>query len=190
MSEFLENTGKEIQSLSDLVEHLNQGGTFENDIESDGFSLDIVPPSVGRVDPPDGAIKFAAGSLTLEQLTAIFSTMPVDLTFVDTDDRVRFLSEGPNRVFIRPKVIIGRKVQDCHPSSSLSSVEQILSDFRSGTQDVADFWLEFKGRFVLVRYFALRDDNGAYMGTLEVTQDLTRERALTGERRLLSYDTE
>ncbi|PCI10427.1 hypothetical protein COB72_03500 [bacterium] len=158
-------------------------------VKPDGIALDIVPGSTGRSSPINQAITFAAGALTIEQLTAIFSTMPVDLTFIDADDRVRFFSEGPDRVFIRPKTIIGRKVQSCHPAESLDVVEQILSDFRSGKQDVADFWLNFQGKFVFIRYFALRDENKQYMGTLEVTQDLTRERALTGERRLLEYDT-
>ncbi len=157
-------------------------------IKPDGVALDIVPSDIGRSKPIDQAITFATGALTIDQLTAIFSTMPVDLTFIDADDRVRFFSEGPDRVFIRPKTIIGRKVQSCHPAESLDAVEQILSDFRSGKQDIADFWLSFQNRFVFVRYFALRNEDHSYMGTLEVTQDLTRERALTGERRLLKYD--
>lgn len=158
-------------------------------VKPDGIALDIVPGSAGRSSTIDKAITFATGALTIEQLSAIFSTMPVDLTFIDADDRVRFFSEGPDRVFIRPKTIIGRKVQSCHPAESLYVVEQIISDFRSGKQDVADFWLNFQGRFVFIRYFALRDENNQYTGTLEVTQDLTRERALTGERRLLEYDS-
>jgi DUF438 domain-containing protein len=190
MSEFLEGSESEIRSLNDLVGHLKSGGVDENDIESDGFALDIVPASAGREEAGRDAIQLSSGALTIEQLAAIFSSLPVDLTFVDAEDRVRFISEGPDRVFIRPRVILGRRVQDCHPSSSLESVERILSDFRSGKQDVADFWLEFKGRFVLIRYFALRGEDGAYMGTLEVTQDLTRERGLSGERRLLEYDEE
>lgn len=122
------------------------------------------------------------------KLTLIFSTLPVDLTFVDADDRVRFFSEGPNRVFARSKAIIGREVQHCHPPKSVGVVDQILSDFREGRQNVAEFWIEFHGRFVHVRYFAVRDADGKYAGTLEVTQDVTRIRQLQGERRLLEYD--
>jgi len=135
-----------------------------------------------------GAVVLPSGFLSLSQLRAVFETLPVDLTFVDADDRVRFFSEGPNRVFHRPKAVIGRKVQHCHPPASVGVVDRILGDFRSGARSVAEFWIQMRGRFVHVRYFALRDDGGAYMGTLEVTQDLTRERSLEGERRLLEYE--
>jgi uncharacterized protein len=132
---------------------------------------------------------FPTGSLSFTQLEAIFSTLPVDITFVDAEDRVRFFSEGRNRVFARPKVVIGRRVQHCHPPASVGMVDRILDDFRSGRQSVAEFWIDFRGRFVHIRYFAVRDDKDAYLGTLEVTQDLTRERALEGERRLLQYES-
>ena len=135
-----------------------------------------------------GALVFPTGSLTLEHLKAIFSTLPVDLTFVDAEDRVRFFTEGRNRVFARPKAIIGRLVQHCHPPSSVHIVDRIVGDFRAGRQDVAEFWLTFQGRFVHIRYFAIRNEGGTYLGTLEVTQDLSHERSLEGERRLLNYD--
>ena len=134
-----------------------------------------------------GLVVLPTGALSLTQLKAMFATLPVDITFVDANDRVRFFSEGRNRVFARPMAVIGRLVQHCHPPSSVDVVDRILSDFRSGRQEVAEFWIEFQGRFVHIRYFALRDDGGTYLGTLEVTQDLSRERALTGERRLLEY---
>jgi DUF438 domain-containing protein len=155
-------------------------------------SLGLVPPAEGRTAPPKQAITFPTGALSLEQLTAIFSVMPVDLTFVDADDRVRFFSEGPDRVFVRPKAVIGRKVQHCHPMASVDVVDRILDDFRAGRQNVAEFWIELhqpRTRFVHIRYFAVRDDNDTYLGTLEVTQDITHERQLAGERRLLQYDS-
>ncbi|MDY7110126.1 MAG: DUF438 domain-containing protein [Planctomycetota bacterium] len=155
--------------------------------ERSGIALEIVPPAESAARPPRGSLIFPTGSLTLDQLKAIFTTLPVDITFVDADDRVRFFSEGPNRIFVRPKTVIGRKVQHCHPPSSVDVVERILDDFRSGRQDVAEFWIEFQGRFVHIRYFALRDEAATYLGTLEVTQDLTALRKLTGERRLLAY---
>jgi DUF438 domain-containing protein len=130
------------------------------------------------------------GTLSLEQLTAIFSTLPVDLTFVDADDRVAFFSEGPARVFARSRAIIGRKVQNCHPPRSVDVVDRILSDFREGRQNVAEFWIQFTGRFVHIRYFAVRNEAGKYLGTLEVTQDVGSIRALEGERRLLEYEAE
>ncbi len=189
MSELFEqHNNKPIESLDSLVDHLKDTPPKFDDFD-EGITLNIVPSNIGRAKDPKDSIPLGIGALTLEQLKAIFSTMPVDLTFIDADDRVRFVSEGPDRVFIRPKTIIGRKVQSCHPAESLDLVEQILSDFRTGKQDVADFWLNFRGRFVFIRYFAIRDEHKNYMGTLEVTQDLTRERALAGERRLLEYDT-
>jgi hypothetical protein len=135
-----------------------------------------------------GAIVLPTGALSLEHLKAIFAVLPVDLTLVGADARVKFFSEGQSRVFARPLAIIGRLVQHCHPPSSVDVVERILGDFRSGRQDVAEFWIEMHGRFVHIRYYALRDEQKAYLGCLEVTQDLTRERKLEGERRLLQYN--
>lgn len=137
--------------------------------------------------PANRAVMLPTGALSLQQLSGLFATLPVDLTFVDAEDRVRYFSEGPDRVFARSKVILGRKVQHCHPPKSAHVVEQILDDFRHGRQNVAEFWINFREKFVQIRYFAVRDDNGQYQGTLEVTQDVTRIRALKGERRLLQY---
>ncbi len=176
--------------------------------EEDWADIWLASPRIGwcLVEPRDGyrppesvvqeglklsavqGIQLPTGNLSLGQLTAIFSTLPVDITFVDADDRVAFFSEGPDRVFARGIAIIGRKVQHCHPPRSVAVVDRILSDFRSGRQDVAEFWINFQGRFVHIRYFALRDAERQYLGTLEVTQDATRIRGLEGERRLLEYD--
>jgi DUF438 domain-containing protein len=134
------------------------------------------------------SLLFPTGALTPEQIRGLFGALPVDLTFVDAEDRVRYFSEGPERVFARSKAILGRKVQHCHPPKSVHIVEEILNDFKAGRQSVAEFWITFHGRFVHIRYFAVRDAQGSYLGTLEVTQDLTRLRALEGERRLLAYD--
>ncbi|MBE0659830.1 MAG: DUF438 domain-containing protein [Bryobacteraceae bacterium] len=134
-------------------------------------------------------VELPTGTLALKQMIALFNTLPVDITFVDASDRVAFFSEGPDRVFARSRAIIGRKVQHCHPPKSVDTVERIVGDFRAGRQDVAEFWIQLHGKFVHIRYFALRSEEGEYLGTLEVTQDLTRLRALEGERRLLEYDT-
>jgi DUF438 domain-containing protein len=138
--------------------------------------------------PYSGALMLPTGNVSLEQLAAVFSTLPLDLTFVDADDRVAFFTEGPSRVFARSKAIIGRKVQNCHPPKSVETVDQILSDFKAGRQNVAEFWINFQGKFVHVRYFAVRSTDGRYLGTVELTQDLTPLRALEGERRLLQYE--
>lgn len=138
--------------------------------------------------PPAKAVQFPSGTLSFEQLLGLFNTLPVDLTFVDAEDRVAFFSEGPDRVFERSRAIVGRAVQNCHPPKSVHIVEKILSDFKAGTQSVAEFWIQMQGKFIHIRYFAIRSETGAYLGTLEVTQDLTRLRALQGDRRLLQYD--
>ena len=114
--------------------------------------------------------------------------LPLDLTFVDAEDRVAFFSEGPDRIFARSKAIIGRKVQHCHPPRSADTVNKILDDFRSGRQSVAEFWINFQNKFVHIRYFAVRNDEGKYLGTVELTQDLAPLRELSGERRLLAYE--
>lgn len=138
--------------------------------------------------PKEGTIMMPTGHVAVEQLVAVLSTLPLDLTFVDADDRVAFFSEGPDRIFARSKAIIGRKVQHCHPPRSANVVNQILDDFRAGRQNVAEFWINFHGKFVHIRYFAVRSKEGAYLGTVELTQDLAPLRQLSGERRLLSYE--
>ena len=134
-----------------------------------------------------GSVVLPTGQLSIEQLRGIFACLPVDVTFVDAQDRVRFFSEGRRRVFARTPAIIGREVRHCHPPKSLAIVERIIADFRAGREDVAEFWIELQGRFVHIRYFAVRDDAGGYLGTMEVTQDATALRTLQGERRLLQY---
>ena len=142
-------------------------------------------PHTGAAAPGAG-IPIPTGSLTPEQLAMIFEVLPFDLTYVDENDEVRYYSEG-QRIFPRTPEIIGRKVHNCHPPRSVHVVEQIVAAFRAGERDVADFWIEYRGRFVHIRYLALRDGAGKYRGVLEVTQDATEVRALEGQRRLLDW---
>ncbi len=135
----------------------------------------------------DGKVQLPSGSLTTTELNAILNTIPFDLTFVDKDDTVRYFTQGRERIFDRNRAILGRKVQLCHPPHSVHIVQKIIDDFRSGRANRAPFWIELKGRFIHIEYFALRDKQGEYLGTLEVSQDLTEKRALNGEQRLLSY---
>lgn len=135
----------------------------------------------------DGRIVLPTGSFDVEQLTALFGYLPMDITFVDKDDKVRFFSLGEHRIFDRNRAIIGRDVQLCHPPGSVHIVEQILSDFKSGKESKAAFWIHFKGMFVYIEYIALRSESGEYLGVIECTQDLTKYRQLEGEQRLLSY---
>jgi uncharacterized protein len=135
----------------------------------------------------DKHIQLPSGGFSLEELISILNTIPVDLTFVDKDDTVRYFSQGTERIFERTEAIIGRKVQMCHPPTSVHVVQQILDDFKSGRQNRAAFWINLGGKFIHIEYFAMRDEGGEYLGVLEVTQDLTEKRKLEGEKRLLSY---
>ena len=121
-----------------------------------------------------------------ETLEAIFDVLPLDVTFVDETDTVRYYSKGDARIFRRTPAVIGLKVQDCHPRDSLDKVNQVVSDLKSGRRDVAEFWIDLKGRKIYIRYFAMKDKTGKYMGTLEVTQDITDIQKIEGEKRLLT----
>ena len=127
------------------------------------------------------------GYLTPEQVNFIFKFLPVDITYVDENDRVVFYNRGDERVFPRSAGIIGREVKFCHPPKSVDQVLKILEEFKAGRQDVADFWITFKGKFVHIRYFAVRDEEKNYRGVIEMSQDVTEIRALEGEKRLLDW---
>lgn len=135
-----------------------------------------------------GPVRLSSGSFDLKELEALFVTLPVDITYVDANDKVKFFSHSPNRVFERNRSIIGRDVRLCHPPGSVHIVEQILSDFKSGKENQAKFWLSnFMGRFVYIEYTALRGKDGEYLGVIEITQDISEFRKLEGDQRLLSY---
>jgi len=143
------------------------------------------------VDAPKdvaGALGLDTGQMTLEQINLMLTHLPVDLTFVDENDRVAYYSEGPERIFPRSPAIIGREVRNCHPPKSVHLVNKILDTFKSGSRDTAEFWIEVSGKFIYIRYFAVRDASGYYRGTLEVSQDLTRIRKLEGQQRLLDWE--
>jgi hypothetical protein len=137
-----------------------------------------------------GLLHLDTGSLTPEMVNLLFNHLPIEISFVDDEDAVRFFTQTGERIFPRSPAVIGRKVQRCHPPDSVDKVEEILRDFRDGTRDVAQFWIQMGGtddhpRFIHIRYFAVRDEAGTYRGTLEVVQDVTQIRALEGEKRLL-----
>ncbi len=127
------------------------------------------------------------GELKTEQVNLLLKNLPVDVTFVDETDTVRYYSAGTERIFPRSPAVIGRKVQNCHPPDSVYMVNRILEAFRAASRDVAEFWIQLKGRFIHIRYFALRDGQGHYRGCLEVSQDVTAIRGLRGEQRLLDW---
>ncbi len=128
------------------------------------------------------------GYLTPEQVNSIFRILPVDITYVNEDDQVVFYNRGDDRVFPRSAGIIGREVKFCHPPKSVDQVIRILEAFKAGTQDLAEFWINFKGQFIHIQYFAVRDPDRTYRGVIEMSQDVTHVRGLEGERRLLDWD--
>ncbi|WP_077619335.1 DUF438 domain-containing protein [Bacillus sinesaloumensis] len=133
-----------------------------------------------------GFIKMETGILSLKQLELILNHLPVDITFIDKDDVVRYFSKGKERIFARTKAVIGRTVQNCHPPRSVHVVEDLLDDFKAGRKDTEDFWIQAKGKYVYIRYFAVRDEDGEYVGTLEFTQNIAPIKELEGEKRILS----
>jgi DUF438 domain-containing protein len=154
--------------------------------------VEWAPPGVEAVRPAAiqqqaGRIELPTGSFSAEDLLAILNTLPVDITFVGSDDKVKYFSQSSERIFQRNRAILNRDVRHCHPPASAHIVDKILEDFKSGRQTRAPFWINMRGRMIHIEYFALRSDEGAYLGTLEVSQDLTGYRALEGEQRILSY---
>ena len=137
---------------------------------------------------PSGTISLPTGKFTVEELTTVLNNLPIDITFVDKNDRVKYFSEAKERIFPRARTIIGREVVNCHPPASVHIVEGIVNDFKSGKKDNEDFWINLGGKFILIRYFALRDEKGEYLGTLEVTQNIGPIRELEGEKRLVSLE--
>lgn len=118
-------------------------------------------------------------------IEAMLNSMPMEISFVDEADTVRYFNKNGDRIFPRPRAVIGRKVQDCHPRKSLHVVNQILEDFKAGRRDSADFWIDLKGRKIYIRYFPVRTSEGRYLGTLEATQDITDIQVIKGQKRLL-----
>ncbi|WP_040208817.1 DUF438 domain-containing protein [Neobacillus jeddahensis] len=134
----------------------------------------------------EGLIKMETGILSLKQLELVLNHLPVDITFIDHEDVVRYFSHGKERIFARTKAIIGRTVQNCHPPRSVHVVEDLLADFKAGRKDSEDFWIQFKDKYVYIRYFAVRDEKGTYIGTLEFTQNIAPIKVIDGEKRILA----
>lgn len=181
-------------SLDTLTEA--QWGEIYEDTTIYGFCLydpqTAWQPDVNQAEQPltdsGDTIRLSSGSFDRKELEALFVTLPVDITFVDKNDKVKFFSHSPNRVFERNRSIIGRDVRMCHPPHSVHIVEQILQDFKSGKESKAAFWISnFKGGFVYIEYTALRDADQSYLGVIETTQDITELQKLSGDQRLLSY---
>jgi PAS domain S-box-containing protein len=132
-------------------------------------------------------LQFETGSLSKEEVEAILDTLPVDISFIDKDDRVKYFNKAEKRIFVRTKAVIGRSVQLCHPQKSIHVVNRIVEAFTNGEKDTAEFWINMNNRLVHIRYFAVRDKKGKYLGTMEVTQDLTDLKKIEGQKRLLDW---
>ncbi len=146
------------------------------------------PSAEGETEAGErGGIELGRGFLTAAQIDGMLKSLPFDITFVDKDDRVRYYSDTPERIFPRSPEIIGRAVQNCHPPKSLHIVNAIVQAFKDKTKDKAEFWIQKDGKFILIRYFPVYDPAGAYMGVIEVSQEISKLRALEGERRLLDW---
>ena len=128
---------------------------------------------------------FVIENLKPEVIEAMLDAMPVEISFVDKSDEVKYFNKNGDRIFPRPRSIVGKKVQQCHPPKSVHKVLQILEAFKNGKKDVAEFWINLKGRQIYIRYFPVRDKDGKYLGTLEVSQDITDIKKIEGEKRLL-----
>ncbi|WP_370100367.1 DUF438 domain-containing protein, partial [Xanthomarina gelatinilytica] len=136
----------------------------------------------------ENTFHYDEGYMTPEQVNLLLRFLPVDITYVDENDKVIFYNRGEDRVFARSKGIIGREVRYCHPPKSVDMVLRILEEFKAGNKDSAEFWFNFKGRIIHIRYFAIRDKNKTYKGVMEMSQDITEIQKLEGQKRLLDWD--
>ncbi len=176
---------KPYKGQSEAGENLGVGSEFMSDL-----TLLLKKHGVLDQKKQDDVLDVSQGKLTLEQINLIFKHLQVDLSYVDENEIVKFYSDTKHRVFPRSAGVIGRKVQNCHPRESVDTVERIIKAFRSGEQDQAEFWLELGGKFIYIIYNAVRDEAGNFRGILEMMQDVTHIRSLTGSQRLLSWDQE
>ncbi|MBM3404459.1 MAG: DUF438 domain-containing protein [Bacteroidetes bacterium] len=174
------------QDWYDIYRQTNEIGYCLYDPKVEWRPENVVEVSAHSAE--NDVLRLPSGHFTTEEILALLNTVPIDMTFVDRNDKVKYFSQGKERIFDRNRAILGRDVRMCHPPSSVHIVDKILTDFKAGKQDSAAFWIQMQGKFIHIEYFALRNEKGEYLGTLEVSQDLTAKRALEGEQRILSYD--
>ena len=184
-----------VPGINDSAAQLNgnnsaQGGAVSNEFLNDlaGLLSKYVGPVGGAPADKDAVLDVATGKLTLEQINLLFRHLPVDLSYVDENELVKFYSDTAHRIFPRSANVIGREVKNCHPAKSVHIVEEIVEKFRSGEQSQAEFWINKPGLFIYVIYTAVRDENGKFRGVLEMMQDCTHIRELEGSRTLLTWD--
>ncbi|MBK9290546.1 MAG: DUF438 domain-containing protein [Bacteroidetes bacterium] len=193
-------TKKEEEILLPMaLDHLTEADWYQIEQQTPEFGFCLYDPPVKWVPDwaveqqkvqsvsHDGRVQLPTGSFSLEELQAILNTLPVDITFVDKHDKVKYFSQSADRIFQRNRAILNRDVRHCHPPASAHIVDKIVEDFRSGRASRAPFWINKGGRFIHIEYFALRNEAGEFLGTLEVSHDLTHYRSLEGEQRILNY---
>ena len=186
-----------------LLEHLNEDDweTIADGTPEIGYIIDEIPlwkhdsrqmetetqsnEELKTIDK-SGIVKLPSGEFGIEELTCMLNTLPMDITFVNKDDEVKYFSEGKERAFPRTRSIIGRNVSNCHPPSSVHIVEKIVEDFKQGLKDQEDFWIKMGNKYILIRYYAVRNEKGEYLGVLEVTQDINPIQEISGEKRLVA----
>jgi hypothetical protein len=152
-------------------------------------AAEVEKTKIQTAPSPKNVLQFETGSLSKDEVEAILDSLPVDISFVDANDTVKYFNKAEKRIFVRTKAVIGRKVQLCHPQKSVHIVNKILEAFKTGKKDVAEFWITMNDRLIHIRYFAVRDKNGKYLGTMEVTQDIAGIKKIEGQRRLLDWET-
>ena len=184
-----------VPGINDSAASLNGNAASQNSAVSNEFLNDLagllskyVGPVGGTAVSKDAVLDVATGKLTLEQINLLFRHLPVDLSYVDENELVKFYSDTPHRIFPRSANVIGREVKNCHPAKSVHVVEEIVEKFRSGEQNQAEFWINKPGLFIYIIYTAVRDENGKFRGVLEMMQDCTHIRELEGSRTLLTWD--
>jgi len=179
--------GEEWDEIRTAFEEIGYCAFTPQDLIALSRAQGVEKPGSGAPPVPGGALRFETGALSREEAEALLNTLPVDITFVDREDAVKFFNRGEDRIFVRTKAVLGRKVQQCHPQNSLHVVNEIVASFKKGDKDVAEFWITMNDRLIHIRFFAVRDQKKGYLGTLEVVQDITDLRRLEGERRLLDW---
>ena len=183
-----------VPGINDSAAQLNANNSGQNGVSNEflndlaGLLSKYVGPVGGAAVNKDAVLDVATGKLTLEQINLLFRHLPVDLSYVDENELVKFYSDTPHRIFPRSANVIGREVKNCHPAKSVHIVEEIVEKFRSGEQSQAEFWINKPGLFIYVIYTAVRDENGKFRGVLEMMQDCTHIRELEGSRTLLTWD--
>lgn len=149
---------------------------------------ETIPDAISHEMSEGGIFRTETGEMNFVEILMVFNALPVDLTFVDENNKVRYFTKAKDRIFPRSPAVIGRNVNNCHPPQSVHIVEEIIESFKAGNEDSAKFWINVKGRLILIQYFALRDAAGIYKGVLEVSQDITDIKNIDGERRLLTWE--